>query len=91
VQSKARGEIPCRFPEARHLNSPAYDFSLAAFEIPSKSASVRFAVSLRNNQVGHYSPDRLLAWPAKDAYGAIIPISYGAVGLHNNDRIKRSF
>jgi hypothetical protein len=36
-------------------------------------------------------PDRLLARPPKDAHGAIIPISYDAVGFHDNDRIESSF
>src|SRR5262249_25978927 len=67
------------------------DFSLAALEIPSKSVSVRFTVSLGNDEVGHYSTDRLVAGPPKDAHSAIIPISYDAVRLHDNCRIKSGF
>jgi hypothetical protein len=52
---------------------------------------VCLTVSLGNDEVSHYPPDRLLARPAKDAHGAIIPISYDAVGLHDNDRIKSCF
>jgi hypothetical protein len=53
--------------------------------------SVRFTVSLRNDQIGHCAPDRLVARPPKDVHGVIIPISYDAVVLHHNDRIKSGF
>ena len=55
------------------------------------TVSVRLTVSLGNNEVSHYSPDRLFARPPKDTHRAIIPVSYDAVGLHDNDRIKRGF
>jgi hypothetical protein len=88
---KLEGKFLAIFSEARKLDSPAYDFPLAAFEISSKSVSVRFTISLGNYEVSHYSPDCVLARPPKDAHGAIIPIGYDAVGLHNNDRIKSGF
>jgi len=89
VKWKVRREIPHHFSETRHLDSSAYHFSLAAFEIPSKSLSVRFTVSLRNDEVSHYTPDRLLARPPKDGRSAIIPIGYNPVGFHDNYGIER--
>ena len=55
------------------------------------TVSVRLTVSLGNNEVSHYSPDRFLTRPPEDAHGAIIPVSYDAVGLHDNDCVKSGF
>jgi hypothetical protein len=77
--------------QARHLDSPAYNFSLAALEIPSKSLSVGFAVSLRDYEVGHNPSNRLFSRPSKDGHGVIAPISHAAIGLHDHHRIKGGF
>jgi hypothetical protein len=50
-----------------------------------------FSVSLRDDEVGHCPPDRLVARPAKDAPGAIIPIGDDPIRPHHNDRIKGGF
>jgi hypothetical protein len=65
--------------------------SAAAFEIASKSGSVRAAVSLGDDEVGQYPPDRIGSRPSEEALGAIVPMGHDAVGIHDDYCIKGGF
>ena len=49
---------------------------------------MRVAVALRDDEIGHRTPDHLIARPPEGTDGTIIPVGDGAGSGHNDDGVE---